>query len=76
MVSRIGTHMMFFSCEFSVRKGKKRRKVNITNIINVTAWDGRRCEEIDWFEGDATFGYGFRAFLWPYLILGLLDSFR
>ena len=76
MVSRIRTHMMFFSCEFSVRIEKKRRKVSVTNIINVTSWDRRRCEEINWFEGDATFSYGLRAFLWPYIILGLLDSFR
>jgi hypothetical protein len=76
-VSKIRTHMMFFSCEFSVRKGKKkRREVNVTNIINVTTWNRRRREEIDWFEGDPTFSYGLRAFLWPNLILGLLDSFR
>jgi hypothetical protein len=68
--------MMFFSCTFSVRKGKKKRKVSLTNIINIRTWNRRRREEIDWFEGDATFGYGLRAFLRPYLILRLLDSFR
>jgi hypothetical protein len=68
--------MTCFSCKFSVRKGKKRRKVSTTNIINITAWNRRRREEIDRFEGDATFGYGFRAFLRPYFILRLLDSFR
>jgi hypothetical protein len=68
--------MMFFSCEFSIRKGKKRRKVCITNKINVTTWDRRRRKEINWFEGDAMFSNGLRAFLRPYLILGLLDSFR
>ena len=75
-MSRIKTHMTFFSCESSVRKRKKRRKISVTNKINVTTWDRRRREEIDWFEGDATFSYGLGAFLWPYLILGLLDSFR
>ena len=69
--------MIFFSCESSVRKGKKKKsRVSVTNKINVTPRDRRRHEEIDWFEGDATFSYGLRAFLWPYLILGLLDSFR
>jgi hypothetical protein len=67
---------MFFNCQLSVRKGKKRRKIGVTNIINVTAWDRRRCKEIDWFESDATFSDGLRAFLWPYFILRLLDSFR
>ena len=68
--------MIFFSYEFSVIEGKKRRKISVTNIINVTTWDRRRREEIDWFKGDATLSYGLGAFLWPYLILGLLDSFR
>jgi hypothetical protein len=48
----------------------------VTNIINITTWDRRRSEEIDWFEGDPTFSYGLRAFLGPYLMLGLLDPFR
>ena len=68
--------MMCFSCKFSVRKGKKTRKVSITNIINITAWNRRRREEINRFECDATFRYGLRAFLWPNLSLRLLDSFR
>jgi len=75
MVNKIRTHMIFFTCEFFVRKRKKTTgRPSGTNIINVTAWDRRRCEEIEWFKGDATFGYGFRASLRPYLILRLLDS--
>jgi len=76
MMNRIRTHMMFFSCTFSVRKGKQRRKESVTNVINITTWNRRRREEIDRFEGDATFRNGLRAFLRPYLILRLLDSFR
>ena len=76
MVSRIRTHMMFFTCEFSVRKGKERRKVSITNKINVTTWGRRGRKEIDWFEGNPTFSNGLRAFLGPYFILRLLDLFR
>jgi hypothetical protein len=75
-VSGIRTHMTCFSWEISIRKGKKKRRKVCTNKINVTTWDRRRREEIDWFEGDATFSDGLRAFLRPYLILGLLDSIR